>query len=169
MGKKFVDLANLKSNLENFLSEIISPTFATKEGVSKQLGNHTVKSDVPENAVFTDTTYSEATQDTSGLMSTEDKKKLDGITSGAEVNQNAFSSVVVGSTTIAADSKTVALILEGNNVTITPDATNDKVTIGITKDNVTSALGYTPPTTNTWRGIQNNLTSNMDGSNLFLF
>jgi hypothetical protein len=26
------------------------------------------------------------------------------------------------------------LILEGNNVTITPDATNDKVTIGITKD-----------------------------------
>ena len=55
MGKKFVDLANLKSNLENFLSEIISPTFATKEGVSKQLGNHTVKSDVPENAVFTDT------------------------------------------------------------------------------------------------------------------
>lgn len=55
MGKKFVDLANLKSNLENFLSEIISPTFATKEGVSKQLGNHTVKSDVPEDAVFTDT------------------------------------------------------------------------------------------------------------------
>ena len=55
MGKKFVDLANLKSNLENFFSEIISPTFATKEGVSKQLGNHTIKSDVPENAVFTDT------------------------------------------------------------------------------------------------------------------
>ena len=79
-------------------------------------------------------------------MSTEDKKKLDGIASGAEVNQNAFSSVVVGSTTIAADSKTDVLILEGNNVTITPDATNDKITIGITKDNVTSALGYTPPT-----------------------
>ena len=57
MSKKFIDLANLKSNLENFLSEIITPTFATKEGVSKQLGNHTVKSDVPENAVFTDTVY----------------------------------------------------------------------------------------------------------------
>ena len=55
MSKKFIDLANLKNNLENFLSEIISPTFATKEGVSKQLGSHTVKSDVPENAVFTDT------------------------------------------------------------------------------------------------------------------
>ena len=57
MSKKFIDLANLKSNLENFFSEIISPTFATKEGVSSQLGNHTVKSDVPENAVFTDTIY----------------------------------------------------------------------------------------------------------------
>ena len=57
MGKKFVDLANLKSNLENFFSEIITPTFATKEAVTEQLGNHTVKSDVPENAVFTDTVY----------------------------------------------------------------------------------------------------------------
>ena len=76
-----------------------------------------------------------------------------------EVNQNAFSNVIVGSTTISADSKKDSLVLAGSNVTITPDATNDKVTIGITKANVTSALGYTPPTTNTWRGIQNNLTS----------
>lgn len=29
----------------------------------------------------------------------------------------------------------------------------------LTKANVTAALGYTPPTTNSWRGIQNNLTS----------
>ena len=34
--------------------------------------------------------------------------------------------------------------MTGSNVTLTPDATNDKVTIGITKDNVISALGYTP-------------------------
>jgi hypothetical protein len=55
----------------------------------------------------------------------------------------------VGDTTIAADSVTDTLTLAGSNVTITPDATNDKVTIGITKANVTSALGYTPPTSNT--------------------
>ena len=77
------------------------------------------------------------------------KTKLDGVASGAEVNQNAFSNITVGSTTIAADSKTDTLTLAGSNVTLTPDATNDKVTIGITKANVTSALGYTPPTTNT--------------------
>lgn len=69
--------------------------------------------------------------------------------SNAEVNQNAFSNITVGSTTIAADTKTDTLTLAGSNVTLTPDATNDKVTIGITKANVTNALGYTPPTTNT--------------------
>lgn len=64
----------------------------------------------------------------------------------AEVNQNAFSNISVGSTTIAADSKTDTLTLVGSNVTLTPDETNDKVTIGITKDNVIAALGYEPPT-----------------------
>ena len=48
----------------------------------------------------------------------------------AEVNQNAFSNVKVGSTTISADSKTDTLeLVAGTNVTLTPDATNDKVTI----------------------------------------
>lgn len=72
---------------------------------------------------------------------TEEKNKLAGITSGAEVNQNAFSNVVVGSTTIAADSKTDSLtIVAGDNITLTPDATNDKLTI-TAKDTV-----YTHPT-----------------------
>lgn len=68
-----------------------------------------------------------------GLMSVSDKNKLDGIASGAEVNQNAFSNITVGSTTISADSKTDTLTLvAGSNVTITPDATNDKITIAAT-------------------------------------
>ena len=122
---------------------------------TNQSGNTTIE--LTDN----NTTYGVATQSNNGLESAADKKKLDGIATGAEVNQNAFSNVVVGSTTISADSKTDSLTLAGSNVTITPDANNDKVTIGITKANVTSALGYTPPTTdtNTWRGIQNNLTS----------
>ena len=95
------------------------------------------------------TTYSVATTSADGLMSSSDKSKLNGIATAAEVNQNAFSNIVVGSTTIEADSKTDSLTLVGSNVTLTPDATNDKVTIGITKANITAALGYTPPTTNT--------------------
>ena len=46
------------------------------------------------------------------------------------VNQNAFSNVVVGSTTISADSATDTLTLAaGTNITLTPDANSDKITI----------------------------------------
>lgn len=75
-------------------------------------------------------TYSNASTSSAGLMSASDKSKLNGIAGGAEVNQNAFSNVVVGSTTIAADSKTDTLTLTaGSNITLTPNATNDSITI----------------------------------------
>ena len=62
--------------------------------------------------------------------------------SNAEANQNAFSNVVVGSTTIAADSKTDTLTLvAGSNVTLTPDATNDKITIAATDTVYTHPAG----------------------------
>lgn len=85
-----------------------------------------------------------ATTTTNGLMAAADKVKLNGIAAGAEVNQNAFSNIKVGNTTVAADTKTDTVEFAGSNVTITPDATNDKVTFGITKANVTTALGFTP-------------------------
>ncbi len=44
---------------------------------------HSLNADVPENAKFTDTTYSDATASVAGLMSAADKAKLDGISSGA--------------------------------------------------------------------------------------
>ncbi len=46
-------------------------------GNADTVGGHTVQSDVPANAKFTDTTYSKATQAADGLMSAADKKKLD--------------------------------------------------------------------------------------------
>lgn len=50
--------------------------------------------------------------------------------SNAEKNQNAFSNVVVGSTTIAADTTTDSLtIAAGTGISVAGDATNDKVTI----------------------------------------
>ena len=48
-------------------------------GNASTVNGHTVNSDVPENAKFTDTTYSDATQIEHGLMSVDDKKKLDGL------------------------------------------------------------------------------------------
>lgn len=64
-------------------------------------------------------------------------------THSAYVNQNAFSNVTVGSTTVAADSATDTLTLvAGSNVTLTPDATNDKITIAA-KDTVYTHPSYT--------------------------
>lgn len=62
-----------------------------------------------------------------------EKDKLAAIASGAEVNQNAFSNVKVGSTTIASGAKTATLELyAGSNVSLTPDSSNKKVTIAAT-------------------------------------
>ena len=67
-------------------------------------------------------------------------------THSAYVNQNAFSNVVVGSTTVAADSATDTLTLvAGTNITITPDVTNDKITIAAT-DTVYTHPSYTART-----------------------
>lgn len=59
--------------------------------------------------------------------------KLQVLTEQVQVNQNAFSNIKVGSTTVAADTETDTLeLVAGSNVTLTPDATNDKVTIAAT-------------------------------------
>lgn len=77
-----------------------------------------------------DTTYSDATTNASGLMSATDKTKLDSIASNAEVNQNAFTTVKVGTTSLVADSKTDTLtITAGSNITLTPNANGDSFSI----------------------------------------
>lgn len=64
--------------------------------------------------------------------------KLSGIAENAEVNQNAFSSFLVGSTTLNADSKTDALtFVAGDNVTLNLNSADKTLTITAT----------TPPTT----------------------
>ena len=81
------------------------------------------------------------------FMTSSERTKLSGIATGAEVNQNAFTNVVVGSTTISADSKTDTLTLVGGEgITLTPDATNDKVTIAETYIDscVVSSLDHVP-------------------------
>lgn len=127
------------------------PAPSTTAGTTKYLREDGTWA-VPPN---TNTTYSNATTTTAGLMSAADKSKLDGVASGAEVNQNAFSNVVVGSSTVSADSKTDTLTLvAGSNVTLTPDVANDKITIA-SKDTV-----YAHPTTDGNRHVPANGTSN---------
>ena len=82
----------------------------------------------------TDTTYSPAVASTSGvggsdgLLTAADKEKINGIDTGAEVNQNAFSNITVGAVTLAADGKTDTVALSaGSNVTITPNENTDTI------------------------------------------
>ena len=74
--------------------------------------------------------------------------KLSGIEAKAEVNQDAFSNIKIGSTTIAADSKKDILeLIAGSNITLTPDATNDKITIATTNTPTFTNLTTTNLTT----------------------
>lgn len=114
--------------------------------------SYTLGASVPSGAKFTDTTYGVVTTSANGLMSASDKSKLDGIASGAQKNQNAFSNVVIGENTLAADSATDTLtFIAGSNVTLTPSVDGDSV-IFAAKDTI-----YTHPnsgiTPDTYRSV----------------
>lgn len=86
-----------------------------------------------------------ATQSADGLESAADKRKLDGIAAGAEVNQNAFSNVKVGNVTLSANGKTATFTLEaGANITITADNASKKIVITADKNggNADTVDGY---------------------------
>lgn len=130
--------------------------------ISGKVDNSRVLTDVPLNAKFTDTvvdisgkadkTYvdndllNKVDKVSGKQLSTNDyttieKNKLSEISNGAEVNQNAFSNVKIGTTTISADTKSDTLeFVAGTGITLTPNATNDKVTI-------TGVNQYTHPST----------------------
>lgn len=83
-----------------------------------------------------DTTYSAATTSANGLMSSSDKTKLDGIATGAEVNQNALAKITVGSTTLTSTAKQGNLtIANGTGISLALDTTNSKLTITNTVTN----------------------------------
>lgn len=54
------------------------PVYIAANGAATPI-SHSINADVPANAKFTDTTYSDATQSAHGLMTAADKKKLDGM------------------------------------------------------------------------------------------
>ena len=63
--------------------EIIAAIRAVVVVDSDTVNGHTVEADVPEDAVFTDTTYEPATQSSTGLMSAQDKTRLDTLQTNA--------------------------------------------------------------------------------------
>ena len=146
--KELSDLIEEHQDVTDALNEAIGKK-ANASDLTSHTGNTTVHITATERTSWNNASTNSHTHSNKSVLdattasyTTALNTKLSGIATGAEVNQNAFSNVVVGSTTIAADSKTDSLtIAAGSNVTITPDATNDKITIAAT-DTV-----YTHPTT----------------------
>ena len=125
-------------------------------------------------ATPTNTTYSVATTSTNGLMSSSDKSKLDGIASGA--NKTTVDSALSSTSTNPVQNKVINTALAGKSDT---SHTHTKSDIGLgnvenkssadirgelTKENVTTALGYTPPTTNTTYSDMKAATSSAAGT-----
>ena len=76
--KANIEHTHKKSDITDF-----PDSFPANGGNANTVNNHTVNSDVPADAVFTDTTYDTATKTEDGLMSAADKSKIDGIAKGA--------------------------------------------------------------------------------------
>ena len=75
------------------------------------------------------------------LFTAVERSKLGAIAEGAEVNQNAFSNVKVGSTTIASTTKTDTFeLVAGLNITMIVDSLTKKITFSATGDLATEAV-----------------------------
>ena len=121
-------------------------TFTTNQSgnTTIELADNNTWRDVVDNLTSTDATKSLSANQGKVLKGLVDGKAAASHTHSAYVNQNAFSNVVVGSTTVAADSATDTLTLvAGSNITITPDATNDKITIAAKDTTYSSMTGAT--------------------------
>lgn len=118
-----VDSALSSTSTNPVQNKVINTALSNKANSSH--GNHVPETETANNAKFlrNDNTWATVTPANIGAATS-------GHTHSAYANQNAFSNVAVGNTTIAADSTTDTLTLvAGDNVTLTADATNDKVTI----------------------------------------
>ena len=136
-------LAGIASNANNYSLPTASSTVlgGVKVGTNLSISSGVLSAK--------DTTYGVATTSANGLMSSSDKTKLNGIASGAEVNQNAFSTVELyqNSTfsnptkTINAGAKKDKLVLKGDGeveVYYGGDSGND-IVLGLGLDIATSA------------------------------
>lgn len=140
-----------KAKLDGIEAGATATNDNTTYSISKSGSTITLTGSDGSTSTVTDsnTTYSAATTSASGLMSATDKTKLDGIQSGA--------TKVEKSTT-------------NGNIKINGAETVVYTQPALTKSDVTTALGYTPPTTNTTYSVAttsaNGLMSSTDKTKL---
>ena len=133
-GSSRVEMSSLQDLSDYVTNEELTEGLATKAPLSH---SHTTAQVTGLDSALagkasTGHTHAAATDAAAGFMSAADKEKLDGIAEGA----NKY-------TLPTSSSSTLGGVKTGANIT------NSSGTISLTKANVTGALGYTPPTTDT--------------------
>ena len=89
------------------------PVYIAGDGKATPI-THSINSDVPANAKFTDTTYSDVTETTHGLMTAEDKKKLNGLEASKFMNLNNSAIFIHGAGGTAQWYRLGTLVSSGN-------------------------------------------------------
>lgn len=82
--KKYVDDSVASAGGGDMLKSVYDTNGNGIVDNAEKVGGHTVGKDVPEDAVFTDTTYENATASSPGLMSAADYTKLAGFSSASD-------------------------------------------------------------------------------------
>jgi len=129
----------IKDELNNKIDE----TYIKKISVDGSTLTFTKGNGVSSSITLQNGSYPLATQINDGLMSKEDKIKLDNVNLNSEENQNTFSNISVGATIISADQKTDTLTLKsGQNINLSANNLDDSITIAFTGtvDNANNAI-----------------------------
>lgn len=138
--QKIADLVNGAPEDLNTLDELAAALNDNKDILSTYVTNDTF------NTHTTSTTLHISSAERQNWNAAYNHSQANHAPADAQKNQNAFSNVIVGSTTISADGPTDTLtLIAGSNITLTGDANGDSVTIAA-KDTTysaasTSALG----------------------------
>lgn len=129
----------IKDELDNKIDE----TYIKKISVDGSTLTFTKGNNISSSITLQNGSYPLATQINDGLMSKEDKIKLDNVNLNSEENQNTFSNISVGATIISADQKTDTLTLKsGQNINLSANNLDDSITIAFTGtvDNANNAI-----------------------------
>lgn len=134
-------------------------TLGTLKNSISAMNGHTVNSDVPANAKFTDTTYPKVSDTIDGIMTKEDKKKLSGIEENAQ--ENVIESITVNGVSATPKNKNIDLTIgDDNKLPLTGgEVTGNVQQSGPTTDygtfkfrNIAFGTSATPPTDTTFGG-----------------
>lgn len=152
--------AAARQNIENARTES-AQTYVKSLSASGQTITVTKGDDSTSTITTQDTTYTAATQEADGLMAADDKRKLDNIEE--EAQKNAVTGVKGSAET---NMRTGAVIISPSDLGLgnVENKSSEDIRDELTSENVTEALGFTPPRENTTYGVFGAATSSAAGT-----